>query len=338
MPSIFTTMVKNLASLFIIMAVGYLCRKIKVIDDRVSSGLSRLLLWVALPCTSFMSLQREFSYTLLRESVITLFAAFAIFLFGTLLGIIFVKLTKSGPSEGSVWKFGLTFPNVGYAGFPIMMAVYGQSGMIYTSMVNAAFNMLVYSLGIALYAGAGSPEPGVRKEQRARRGGLSRFPGSRFRALAPSREAVLRIALNPALIATVLGFVFFVCSLKPPEVVGDSLNFLANLTTPLSMIIVGAILAKIDIRKAFTDIRIYFISLIKLAVIPLAAFAVLRLFVKNPVMLGVLTYLAAMPVGSITAIMAEERGGNSEAASKAVFVSTLLCMVTIPLISMVIQR
>ncbi|MCL2351792.1 MAG: AEC family transporter [Firmicutes bacterium] len=359
MPDIFSTMLKNITSLFIIMGVGYLCRKIKIIDDAVSAGLSKILLYVALPCTAFMSMMREFSYTLLGESMVTLSAALVIFLFGTLLGAVFTKLDKSGPRRGSVWKFALTFPNVGYAGFPIMLAVYGQPGQIYTAMVNAAFSILAYSLGMSLFGGAkgtdGSGGKSAAVHWALSAGGDApadaRLTGEQLSPDGPGRSgqaahngrvpkkrgAARLILLNPALIATELGFVFFLLSLRPPEVIAGSMTFMSNMTTPLSMLIVGAILAKIDIRSAFTDVRIYFISLMRLAVIPLAAFAVLRLFVANMVMLGVIVYLAAMPVASLTVIMAEERGGDSETSSKAVLVSTLLSMITIPLLSMVLN-
>ena len=310
----FFAVLASLFSLFICMGLGFLLRRLRVLDDIITSGLSKVLLYAAMPCTVFLSLQREFSAELLGESVVAFAVGGASFLVSFALSNALVVLFRAKDEEKGVWKFTLTFANVGYAGFPIMMAVYGQEAMIYTSMVTAAFNILAYSLGVYIYAG------------KNKAGGKERLGG-----LKP----VLR---NPALISVAVGLVFFIFSLRIPDFLSAAALQFSNMTTPLSMIIVGSILGKCRIAKVFGDAKVYVITAFRLIVFPVALYFILRPFIENKLTLGVLVYLIGMPAASLTVILADEHRGNTELASRAVFVSTLLSIVTIPGLSLLINN
>jgi predicted permease len=145
------------------------------------------------------------------------------------------------------------------------------------------------------------------------------------------------IALNPAIIAIVLGIACFLTQLHPPWPVTDAASMMGGMTSPISMLLVGSILAKGKLRALLNDWRIVPVMAARLLVVPLGAFFVLRLFVHNTVMLGVLVILSAMPVAAITSIFAERYGGDTALASKLVVLSTLLCVATVPLISLLLK-
>ncbi|HOV67811.1 MAG TPA: AEC family transporter, partial [Methanoregulaceae archaeon] len=111
------------------------------------------------------------------------------------------------------------------------------------------------------------------------------------------------------------------------------LRMLGDLTTPLSMVVIGALLARLDARTIFGNPRVYLFSAVRLLVMPLATFAVLRAVLDDPLVLGVLVMMAAMPGATNAALFAEEYGVNPELASQAVFVTTLFCIVTFPLVA-----
>lgn len=305
MDGMFAAFLSSLVSLVFCMLVGYICRKVRILDDTLGAGLTALLVKVTLPCTVFMSLMRPFSRTLLWESLATFALSAAVFLCGGLLGALLARLCKAGADERRVWIFALIFANVGYMGFPVSQAVFGDAGMIYTSMANAAFNLLAFTLGIKLFAPHAS--------------------GANFKRL---------ILFNPALIATAAGFVCFVTGLRLPGAVENGVSMIGGMTTPVSMLLVGSILAKSSVRSLFSDWRTLPVIAVRLGVVPVTAYFVLRLFVPNPVMLGVIVALSAMPVASLTVIFAEQYRGNTALASKLVALSTLLCVVTVPLVSL----
>jgi predicted permease len=309
--NIFMTFLSSLLSLVICMAAGFICRKAKVLDDGLTAGLSSLLVKVTMPCSIFMSMMRPFTQTLLRESLAAFFLSGALYLAGGLLGIGLTRLMKSPPNERKVWIFALIFANVGYMGFPVTMAVFGEDAMIYASMTNASFNLLSFTVGIKIFTGS--------------------FTGD-----SSQKNNVLKIILNPAILCVIVGTICFLLNLRPPGPLADSMEMVGSMTTPISMLVVGSLVAKNKLSTLFNDLRVLPLMAARMLVLPLLAWLLLFRFTDNPLLLGVLVIMPAMPAGAVTAIFAEKYGGDSALASKVVVLSTLLCVITIPVVSLIL--
>ena len=308
--TMFVSFISSLAILAVCIVIGYISRKVGVFTDTLNVGMSTVLVKVTLPCVIFVSMMRPFSQTLLMESLATLFITAAVYLSGFWIGMGLARLMGAAEDEKRVWQFALVFANVGYMGFPIIQAVYGYEGMIYATMANVSFNILAFSLGVYL------------------------FKRDTSGAVKANLKAII---LNPALVATYLGFLFFVTGLRLPAVVQDGISLVGDITVPLSMMLVGSILAKSRLLSLVNDPRVLPVIFMRLLGIPLAAFFILRLFVHNSVMLGVIVMLAATPAAALTVIFAEQYKGNTAAASKIVALSSILCLLSIPLISLILQ-
>jgi len=309
--SMFSTFLASLITLSVCMLTGYAARKAHILNDTINNGMSTLLVRIALPCTVFMSMMRPFTQTLLLESAISFILSSVVYgAVGYGFGFLLVKLFKVGKDDGRLWIFALMFANVGYMGFPITHAVFGDEGMIYASMANASFNILAFTFGVTLF----TPD---RKAQ--------------------GKRSIVKLLLkNPALVATIVGLAFFVTGIRLPEPVHNGVAMISGMTTPLSMLLVGSILAKGRLRELFTDVKLLPVMFMRLVGIPAITFFALRPFIPNAVMLGVLVALAAMPVASITVIFAEQYNGNTALASRLVALSTLCCIASVPLISLLL--
>ena len=306
----FTIFVNSLIALAVCIVIGYVCRRIRVLDDRLNAGMSTLLVKITMPCTIFMAMMRPFSRTLLMESLATLLISILIYLSGYAVGMVLARIMGAAEDEKLVWQFSLVFPNVGYMGIPIIQAVFGNDAMIYVTMSNITFNILAFSLGIYLFKRDSSVD---------------------------TKTNLRSILLNPVLVATYLGFVFFVTGLRLPETIENGVSLMSGITVPLSMLLVGSILAKSKPLTLINDPRVLPAIFMRLLGIPVAAFLILRIFIHNPVMLGTLVVLAAMPPAALTVIFAEQYKGNTAVASKLVALSSLLCLLSIPLISLILQ-
>jgi hypothetical protein len=304
--SLFLTFTNSLITLALCIAVGYFCKKKQLFNDVHTAGMLELLIKVVMPCAVFMSLMRPFSTALLLESVGAFFITGAIFLLGGFLGLGVARVMKASLHERQSWRYGLTFGNVGFMGIPIITAVFGYEGLFYVAMALASFNLLTFTIGIRFFDTEGAMK------------------------MSPLQLFIK----NPALIGTILGFVFFLTGLRLPAPVEGGVALIAHMNSPLAMILVGALLAKQPLKETFTDVRVLPPTFIKLVVIPLGSLFVLRLFITNPVMLGTIVTLMAMPPAANTAIFAEQFGGDSKAATRLVIVGTLLCILTVPLISL----
>ena len=137
--------------------------------------------------------------------------------------------------------------------------------------------------------------------------------------------------------ALVLSLIFYFCRLKVPNFLVIPLQHLSGITTPLSMIVAGMALGKSSGRTLFTDRDVYTSSFIRLLVWPLLILFILRhLPLQNPLIAPVSALLFAMPAPGVTAMLTEMYHGNTELAAKLLFIQNLLCMLTIPLICMLL--
>jgi len=310
MNGLFIAFSNSLTALALCIAIGFFCRRRQIINDAHTEGLTKILVKAAMPSAVFMSLMRPFSTALLLESMATFFITGAIFLIGGVLGIGVARMMKASIEERKSWRFGLMFGNIGFMGIPIVTAVFGYEGLFYVAMALASFNLITFTIGIKIF-----DTEGVMK-----------------------MHPLQVLKNNPALVCTIIGFVFFLTGLRLPTPIEDGVSLIAGMNSPLSMILIGALMAKYPLKDTFTDIRVLPPNVVKLVLIPLASLLVLRPFIQNPVMLGVIITLMAMPPAANTAIFAEEfgSGGDSMSATRLVIVGTLLCVITVPLISLLL--
>ncbi|MCL1997569.1 MAG: AEC family transporter [Turicibacter sp.] len=300
---IFGTLLSSLITLSVGMVAGYLGRKMKIMTDAVNAGLSGVLIKIALPCMIFVSFMQPFSQELLLESLTTLVIFVVVFTGCCGVGLLLARTFGANEDDRAIWGFSLAFPNVGYMGIPVIFVVYGATGLIYTTMAVVAFNLVTFSLGVYLFV----------------RGNIN----------------IRSMFISVPLVASYLGFVFFVTGWRLPGDLEQGIRLVGDLSVPLAMMLVGALLAKSNIRTLFSDFSILPIIAARLVGIPLATFFILRLFLTNDFMLEVIVILMAMPVAANTAIFAEQYKGNTDLASKVVTLSNILCIISIPLIALI---
>ncbi|SEF51582.1 hypothetical protein SAMN05660865_00408 [Caloramator fervidus] len=289
--------------LFFIMLVGYFSRKRNIIEKSINKGLIELILNITLPFMILSSFNYEFS----KEMLINAFRLYTISLVLYLTLVVLSKyLFKKYPyNERSVMRFVTIFSNCGFMGYPIVESVYGKIGIFYTAIFNINFNILIWTVGVMLFN---------NKE----------------------KQNVKKVFLNPGLVSVILGFILFIFSIKLPYPIQRTLELIGSTTTPLSMIIVGSMLADININEFFKDYKIYYISLLRLIIIPLVTLTILKFFNFSGMLLGIPVLIMAMPAAANTALFAEKFDADVSLASKCVFFTTVLSVVTIPLIIMLL--
>ena len=310
----FFVVMSNLISLFALIAVGYLAVRCGVLKPEASAPFSAFLLKITLPCTIFISLaQKEYDPAFVHDSIKLIIAGFAAYIGMLYLARFLAK--PMGVPEGcrGVWAFTCSYNNCGFMGFPIALALLGPEGLALAVMLNISFNATAYSLG-ALEIGRDSP--GHKAE------GLD-------------LKSIIFNGINAAI---VLSLVFYFGRLRVPELIATPITFLSNITTPLSMVIIGMALARSHGIEVLTDKSAWLSSLMRLIVFPLIICLLLRVFPlgSNPMVSAVFILIMSMPVASVTAVLCEIYHGNIEFAAKVMFIQNILCIVTIPLICMLI--
>lgn len=297
-----SAILNQMVVLFCAMALGYVVCKARVINAAFNQTLSKLILNLCMPgmiLASVMNVPRQLSNT---EVWVLLGISFGLHLFFILVALAIPRLFRLNRSTGNLYRFLLIFSNVAFMGFPVVSAIFGPDAVFYASIFNIPFNLLAFTLGVYLVAGKGVK-------------------------LSPKK-----LLLSPGILVSVAALVIYLFDIPFPAFVKDTADLLGQITTPGAMLVIGSTLATIPLKKAFTQWKLYPLLLLKLLVLPVAVWLLLRPWLHNELMLGVTVVIAAMPSATNCTLFCNEYGGDAELASIGVFLSTLASVVTIPLL------
>jgi predicted permease len=294
----FSSVINLQLLLFSLMLVGVYAAKRKLIDKSAQGYLTDLLLEIFLPCTIIASFDIDVSGQLLLSSLEVLGLSFAVQFF--LLGLSRLLFRKTEHGKQVVLRYGIIVSNSAFLGLPVISMIMGPEAVIYGSIALIPLRIFMWTSGMSL------------------------FIESSF------KDALKKLVAHPCIIAVYIGFAVLLLPFKLPGFLMKTVGLIGNGTTVISMFIIGSLLAEIKIKTLFSTVIAYF-SLIRLVLIPLFIFAVLKLLGLNPIVIGVMVVFMAMPAGSTTAILAAKYGADSGFASKIVFVTTAFSLLTVPL-------
>ncbi|MCM1127044.1 MAG: AEC family transporter [Lachnospiraceae bacterium] len=310
-------LLEQMAVLFLLMGIGYLCSLKGIITDEVSKKLSAIVVNVANPALVLSGALGEEKIQG-EELLMTIIIIIVVYLALLLTAQILPALLRVEKGSRGTYKAMTVFSNIGFMGFPVVAALYGNGAILYAALFTIPYNILIYTYGISSMSAG-------EKEQTA---GESETSGMSF---------LLGRILNVGVIACIVTMIIYFFRIPVPKVAADTITHLSNLTAPLSMMVIGASLASINLKKLFMDVRLLLFSAIKLLLIPMAGMLVIRQFVNNEIICGVCLVMLATPVGSMTAMLAQQYDGDYEMASKGVALTTILSVATIPLVSMLVM-
>ncbi|MDD3932658.1 AEC family transporter [Methanoculleus sp. UBA303] len=292
--------------LVLLIAAGYVAVSTKIMDPRATRGLSGLLINITIPALIVASMQVPFTPARLAGAETLLLATGVFYVFSFAVAWAVSKAMRVPPAKEGVLQFAIVFGNVGFMGFPVAQTLFGADSLFYVAIFNLVFNLLAFSVGIAMLTG------GDRK-------GFDPW-----------------LLANPGIAASVAGFLLFLGSVEIPSPFIDSIALLGGVTTPLAMIIVGAMLATFPAREMIGNWRVWAASAVLLLAVPVAYRYLFSPVFSDPLINGVMITMAAMPAAANTVIFAEQYGADSRLASQIVFVSTIGSLVTIPLMTTVL--
>ena len=305
MNEIVSRMVNTQLLLFLYMFCGFCISRAGIIREDNRTVLVRLLMDVAMP----MMVLDAFNRPTTREEILSSVWVIVISLLGCVItGLIGLMLWKNQPeNRKKVLMYASMFSNAGNAGLPIISLVFGPVGVFYASMYLIPPRILQWTVGLGLFV---KPEKG---------------------------GWVKNVLLNPMVVMIYIGAFLMATQWQIPGVFGTAISNLGDMTAPLSMILIGATLAHID-WKMLMDRSVLVTSLFRLIVFPLLFAVALKLCRVDELTMNICVILLAMPVASNTAAMAERYGGEYVFASACVSVSTLLSILTVPVITWFIQQ
>lgn len=304
----------KILQMFIILLAGVIAYKTGLINKTSTAHLSNLLLMMVSPLLSFLSYQLDFTPALLNGLLLALFASVLTYVISIGLsellfrpGKSLLSKTETRTENYGVEKIALVYSNCGFFGIPLVSSIFGTEGVFYLTAYLTAFNVLLWTHGLLAM-------------------------GERF-----DLKTLWKKLMTPAILAVVTGVICFLLRIHLPELLTYPLGLIANMNTPLAMIVAGANLAQADLLKCLKKPRVYLVSFLRLLVLPalsLLLLWVLHITISLDFTIAFTVFIAsACPVGAVSIMFAERFGKDSSYATELFVVTTVLSLLTIPLIS-----
>ena len=295
------TLLRQTLTMFLLVAVGYCLFQRKKITPEGNKVLGNLLIHISLPCVIINGFLVERTSHRMAGLLISAVGAAIVLAVSIIFSRIFFK-------KDSIAHFAAAFSNPGFFGIPLILSSIGGDGVFYIAAFIAFLNLLQWTYGVSIMT--------------EKRGAL------KFKEVVKA----------PFMIAIIIGLLLFFTQLPLPDVVTKTLTAIKELNTPLAMFTVGVYLAQTNLRKTFLRKNLYAISIVRLLVIPIIITVLMYLVPEtwHDIKLSLLL-AAACPVGSNVAVYAQLHSQDYRYAVETVVISTLLSIITIPLIVWIAQ-
>ncbi len=294
--------------LFLVAMVGFVCHKAGIYTEKASRLTTDLLFYIVAPAIIIRSFcGMEYNPSALKGLLMALLGGIFLHLVGMV--IVPFLFNKGDKDTACIFKYACVYGNVGYMALPLAQAVLGDEGVFYCSVILVPFNILSFTHGVGLM------QSGSEK----------------------SKLNIKKLIVNPGVIGVALGLPLFLLQIKLPEIIYAPISYIADLNTPLAMVMFGTYLASADWKTLFSDKRIFGSALVKVIIVPLVTIFGLKLFGYGGTLLTACVLSASAPTASNTVMFSAKYNRDTALASKVTAFISVLSILTMPVMIAIAQ-
>ena len=289
----------QILKMLLLLLLGIFCFRTGLIDQRGSKTLANLLLMIISPVLAVLCLQTDYSASLVRGLLLSYVLAILTHLGMIVLSTVLIR--KTGNTDYSIDRFSAIYSNCGFMGIPLVQSVLGNEGVLYLTAYMIVFNLFVWTHGVA-----------VMTEK-------------------TSFRNITKALLSPVILGNAVGMLLFFLQIRLPDFLLDTCQYVADMNTPIAMIIAGVSVAQTDLWGMFKKKKLYLISVFKLMLMP-AVVLLMLVLLPVPSTVAYTTIIAAScPVGATCTAFALRFQKNYTYASELYAFTTLCSILTIPI-------
>ena len=297
-----TVIIEQVLTLFIFVVVGFLLAKTKIIKGSHAPIASKLLVYVFLPANIIKTFAKNCTPAYISENYSIILVSFVVLLVIASFSHLGARVFTKEKSEYGIYEYSLAIPNFAYMGYAFVGAIFGEAGLMDAMMFSMPMSVYTYTIGYCILSG---------------------------------KQFSFKSFLNPTMIALVIGTILGLTGagdIIPPVLYGV-LDSSSACMAPVSMLLVGIVLADYKIPVLLRDFRIYIITALRLIIIPVALGVALTAFGASEATVCAAVMLYSMPCGLNTVVFVKNAGGNCEIGAGLALLSSVFACVSIPFIS-----
>ncbi len=328
-------LLQQMIILFLLMMVGFGLKKTGLINTTGVKTLSAVVVNAANPAMVLAASINKENTIQGMELARTFGLILIVYVILIILAWVLTRVLRVPVGQRGTYQNMTVFSNIGFMGFPLVSAMFGSEAMLYASLFTIPYNILIYTYAYVMMD---------HDQADIRRAGATSGSASALNAAArsstvpagPPISETLKKIFNIGMIASILTIIIYLTRVPVPKFIESTVTYLSNLTAPLSMIVIGASMADMKLRDMCTDVRLLIFSGLKLLLIPIVGVLLIKLTGASLLFVGVCVIMLGTPVGSMTAMLAQTHDSNAELASRGVALTTVLSVVTLPIVSMIL--
>ena len=291
------TLYKTLV-MVILALTGVMSYKTGIVDEKINKKLSDLVLTLFTPILLFTSFQKEFTPRLLSGLGVSV--VLSVLSFMVIWCICKIVVQKQNRDYAAVEHVAIMYSNCGFIGIPMAQGIFGADGVFYMTAYVALANFLLWSHGIIVMSGK------------------------------MDVKSLKKVFTSPTIIAIIFGVLCFFLQIRMPTIIEEPLEMIANMNTPMAMMVAGINIAQADLKHTFKKARLYWLSFVKLIVMPMVLIGLFYFLPVDNVIKTVMILASSCPVGVTGSLFALRYGKDAVYASELFSMSTLLSIITVP--------
>ena len=329
-----TVVLQQMIMIFVLIGVGMILYKKEMLSELTSKQISGIIVNVTNPALLICSAFGDGPRVSLRELGTALAVFLVIYAILIAAGFLIPHILRVPNKYHYCYQMLTIFGNVGFIGIPLASAVLGTESLIFVSIYNLIYNILIYTFGISVLQ-----RTAARQSIAVCKGEVN-VQNARIEQETMSDTHVTsscwKKLINAGTISAAATIIFYLADFPVPNIVPSTLTYMGQSTTLLSMLVLGASVAQMALRDIFAHPRLYGFLLLRQILVPIGSVMLFRLFISDTLILNTLALMLAVPAGNLPLMLSKQLHVETDTISQGIILSTLLSLVTIPVVSLVI--
>lgn len=321
-----TVVLQQMVIIFLLIGIGMILYRQKMLSEEGSKQISGLIINVTNPALLICSALDDGPKASLRDLGIALAAYAVIFAVLIAVGFLLPYVLRVPKHLHYAYQMLTVFGNVGFIGIPLASAVLGSESLIFVSIFNLLFNLLIYTFGISLLQRAAAEQTGesaLLPDTHPDEGTVS--------STGHSSPGSLKKLVNAGTISAAVTILFYLGNFHVPVIISSTLTYAGRATTLLSMLVLGVSVAQMAPKEIFSHPKLYAFTLLRQVLVPIGCVLLMRMFIDSKLILNTMLLMVAVPAANMPLMLAKQMDMDTESISQGIILTTVLSLVTVPL-------